>query len=108
LLASSITSVRTTCPSTPAKDTAATSSHCRAEPPDLKYNLPWHVSQQAPTDDERVNNIDVTTMIEGSPRLIQTSFIHVKAFDLQAGKRSSFSIPPEFSDSARSCSYPAK
>ncbi len=43
--------------------------------------LPWFVSQQPPTDDERVNEIDVTAGIEevasADPHLI-----HIKAFDL--------------------------
>jgi hypothetical protein len=44
-------------------------------------NLRWYVSQQPPTDDERVNDIDVTTEVE---RLIafDPQVVHVKAFDM--------------------------
>lgn len=49
---------------------------------DLKLpKLPWHVSQQAPTDDEHVNNIDVTSMIE-EVAAAEANFIQIKAFDL--------------------------
>ncbi|YCM44210.1 sialate O-acetylesterase [Verrucomicrobiaceae bacterium 227] len=44
-------------------------------------NLSWHVSQQPPTDDERVNSIDVTTMI-ADVAAADPQFRHLKAFDL--------------------------
>lgn len=44
-------------------------------------SLPWIVSQQAPTDDERVNNIDVTGMIE-AVAAADPYLIHIKAFNL--------------------------
>lgn len=47
-------------------------------------NLPWIVSQQPPTDDERVNKIDVVSMVadvaKADPHL--THLTHLKAFDL--------------------------
>lgn len=43
--------------------------------------LPWIVSQQPPTDDERVNNLDVTGMIE-AVAATDPHLIHIKAFDL--------------------------
>ncbi|HIF30843.1 MAG TPA: hypothetical protein EYQ75_04065 [Planctomycetaceae bacterium] len=45
--------------------------------PDLK----WFVSQQPPTNAERVNNIDVTTELE-KVASADNNFIHIKAFDL--------------------------
>ncbi len=46
-----------------------------------RAKLTWFVSQQAPTDDERVNGIEVTSkfaaMAEADPDLV-----HLKAFDL--------------------------
>jgi len=50
--------------------------------PDLK----WYVSQQPPTDDKRVNKIDVTTELE---RVVasDTNLIHIKAFDLPEQKK---------------------
>ena len=47
------------------------------EMPDLK----WFVSQQPPTDDERVNKIDVVAGIE-KVAAVDKNFIHIKAFDL--------------------------
>jgi len=44
-------------------------------------SLKWFVSQQPPTDDKRVNNIDVTTEIENLAAE-DSNFIHIKAFDL--------------------------
>ena len=43
--------------------------------------LPWIVSQQPPTNDERVNNLDVTGMIE-AVAATDPHLIHIKAFDL--------------------------
>ena len=43
--------------------------------------LPWFVSQQPPTDDERVNGIDVTSELE-KVAAADPYLIHVKAFDL--------------------------
>jgi hypothetical protein len=43
--------------------------------------LPWFVSQQPPTDDERVNGIDVTSELE-KVAAADPCLIHVKAFDL--------------------------
>ncbi len=45
--------------------------------PDLK----WFVSQQPPTDDQRVNNIDVVAGIE-KVAAADSNFVHIKAFDL--------------------------
>jgi hypothetical protein len=44
-------------------------------------NLKWYVSQQPPTDDERVNKIDVTAGIE-QLAAEDKNWIHIKAFDL--------------------------
>ncbi|MGC6564336.1 MAG: sialate O-acetylesterase [Akkermansiaceae bacterium] len=44
-------------------------------------NLKWHVSQQPPTDHERVNKVDVTSMIEEIANN-DAHLFHVKAFDL--------------------------
>jgi hypothetical protein len=44
-------------------------------------SLTWYVSQQPPTDDKRVNGIDVTAELEtivGSDK----NLVHIKAFDL--------------------------
>ena len=49
---------------------------------DLKRpRLRWFVSQQPPTDDKRVNNIDVTAELE---KVVATddNLIHIKAFNL--------------------------
>ena len=43
--------------------------------------LKWFVSQQAPTDDKRVNSIDVTMAIE-EIAAADSGLIHIKAFDL--------------------------
>ena len=50
--------------------------------PDLK----WFVSQQPPTDDKRVNNIDVVTEIE-KVAAADSNFVHIKAFDLPAQEK---------------------
>jgi hypothetical protein len=50
--------------------------------PDLK----WFVSQQPPTDDERVNNIDVVAGIE-KVAAADSNFVHIKAFDLPAQEK---------------------
>ncbi len=48
--------------------------------------LDWYVTQQPPTDDKRVNGIDVTSNIAGvaaqDPHLI-----HIKAFNLPAQEK---------------------
>ncbi len=44
-------------------------------------NLLWYVSQQPPTDDKRVNKIDVTTKLE-TLFASDKNLIHIKAFDL--------------------------
>ena len=43
--------------------------------------LNWYVSQQPPTDHERVNSIDVTNQLE-SVAAADSNLIHIKAFDL--------------------------
>ncbi len=43
--------------------------------------LKWFVSQQPPTDHERVNSIDVTTAME-EVAAADSGLIHIKAFDL--------------------------
>jgi hypothetical protein len=49
---------------------------------DLKLpTLNWFVSQQPPTDDKRVNSIDVTTELE-EVAAADTHITHIKAFDL--------------------------
>jgi hypothetical protein len=48
--------------------------------------LPWFVSQQSPTDDEQVNEIDVTAAIE-KVAAADPNLIHVKAFDLPAQEK---------------------
>ena len=49
---------------------------------DLKMpGLKWFVSQQPPTDDKRVNNIDVTAELE-KVAAADKNLIHIKAFDL--------------------------
>ena len=45
--------------------------------------LKWYVSQQPPTDHERVNSIDVTGQLE-SVAAADSNLIHIKAFDLPA------------------------
>ena len=50
--------------------------------PDLK----WFVSQQPPTDDQRVNNIDVVAGIE-KVAAADSNFVHIKAFDLPAQEK---------------------
>ncbi len=50
--------------------------------PDLK----WFVSQQPPTDDQRVNNIDVVAGIE-KVAAADSNFVHIKAFDLPAEEK---------------------
>ena len=56
--------------------TVAQSRHDLAMPA-----LKWYVSQQPPTDDERVNSIDVTTELERIA-VADSNLIHIKAFDL--------------------------
>ena len=49
---------------------------------DLKLpKLQWYVSQQPPTDDERVNNIDVTAELERA-FASDDNLVHIKAFDI--------------------------
>lgn len=48
--------------------------------------LKWYVSQQPPTDDARVNGIDVTAEIEKAVAA-DAHLIHIKAFDLPAQER---------------------
>ena len=43
--------------------------------------LKWYVSQQPPTDDERVNSIDVTSELERIAAA-DSNLMHIKAFDL--------------------------
>ena len=43
--------------------------------------LKWYVSQQPPTDDKRVNSIDVTSELE-KVAAADSNLIHIKAFDL--------------------------
>ena len=43
--------------------------------------LNWFVSQQPPTDDKRVNSIDVTSEIE-KLAAVDNHLVHIKAFDL--------------------------
>ena len=44
-------------------------------------SLKWYVSQQPPTDHERVNSIDVTTELE-KIAAADDDLIHIKAFHL--------------------------
>ncbi len=44
-------------------------------------SLKWFVSQQPPTDDERVNSIDVTAELE-KVVAADSNLVHIKAFDL--------------------------
>jgi hypothetical protein len=44
-------------------------------------NLKWYVSQQPPTDDKRVNEIEITSEIE-KLATSDENLIHIKAFDL--------------------------
>ena len=48
--------------------------------------LPWFVSQQPPTDDERVNGIDVTADLE-KIAAADDRLLHIKAFDLPGQER---------------------
>ncbi|HJN12979.1 MAG TPA: sialate O-acetylesterase [Pirellulaceae bacterium] len=48
--------------------------------------LKWYVSQQPPTDDKRVNSIDVTSEIE-RVATADRHLIHIKAFDLPREER---------------------
>ena len=52
------------------------------EMPELK----WFVSQQPPTDDKRVNNLDVVTDVEKAAA-VDEAMIHLKAFDLPAQEK---------------------
>ena len=45
--------------------------------PDLK----WYVSQQSPTDDKRVNNVDVVADVS-AVTAADTNMVHIKAFEL--------------------------
>ena len=54
-----------------------TQSRQDLELPELK----WYVSQQPPTDDERVNKIDVTSQLEKAFASDQ-HLTHIKVFDL--------------------------
>jgi hypothetical protein len=57
----------------------STISQCRE---DLSMpQLKWFVSQQPPTDDKRVNSIDVTSEIE-KLAAVDNHLVHIKAFDL--------------------------
>ena len=49
-------------------------------------SLKWYVSQQPPTDDERVNQIDVTAELE-EVAAADENLIHIKAFDLPAQEK---------------------
>jgi hypothetical protein len=49
-------------------------------------NLKWYVSQQPPTDHERVNSIDVTAEIE-KLAAADSDLVHIKAFDLPAQEK---------------------
>ena len=51
-----------------------------------KPGLKWYVSQQPPTDDKRVNSIDVTSEIE-RVATADRHLIHIKAFDLPREER---------------------
>ncbi len=54
---------------------------------DLKMpGLKWFVSQQPPTDDKRVNNIDVTAELE-KVVAADRNLVHIKAFDLPAQEK---------------------
>lgn len=54
---------------------------------DLKRpNLKWYVSQQPPTDDQRVNKIDVIAEIENAV-MGDENLVHIKAFDLPAQEK---------------------
>ena len=48
--------------------------------------LKWFVSQQPPTDDKRVNNIDVTAEL-GKVVAADSNLVHIKAFDLPAQEK---------------------
>ena len=49
-------------------------------------HLKWYVSQQPPTDHERVNSIDVTAEIE-KLAATDSDLLHIKAFDLPAQEK---------------------
>jgi len=49
-------------------------------------HLKWYVSQQPPTDHERVNSIDVTAEIE-KLAATDSDLFHIKAFDLPAQEK---------------------
>jgi len=49
-------------------------------------NLKWYVSQQPPTDHERVNSIDVTAEFE-KLAAADSDLLHIKAFDLPAQEK---------------------
>jgi hypothetical protein len=48
--------------------------------------LKWYVSQQPPTDDKRVNNVDVVTTVAAAASA-DPAMIHLKAFDLPAQEK---------------------
>jgi hypothetical protein len=48
--------------------------------------LKWFVSQQPPTDDKRVNNLDVVADVE-KVAAADEAIIHLKAFDLPAQEK---------------------
>lgn len=49
-------------------------------------DLTWYVSQQPPTDDKRVNNIDVTAQLEKT-LASENKVVHIKGFDLPIQKK---------------------
>ena len=51
-----------------------------------KPGLKWYVSQQPPTDDKRVNNVDVVTTVAAAASA-DPAMIHLKAFDLPAQEK---------------------
>jgi len=54
---------------------------------DLKMpQLKWFVSQQPPTDDKRVNNVDVTAELE-KVVAADSNLVHIKAFNLPAQEK---------------------
>ena len=46
-----------------------------------KPGLQWYVSQQSPTDDKRVNNVDVVAEVSAAAAA-DPHLMHIKAFDL--------------------------
>ncbi|MCP4175949.1 MAG: sialate O-acetylesterase [Fuerstiella sp.] len=58
-------------------ESTITSSRKDLELPQLK----WYVSQQSPTDHERVNSIDVTSQLE-TLATADSNLVHIKTFDL--------------------------